>query len=167
MRHGTGSYHRRTGGGVTSERENLAAPEISGQQGSGNRTNAGHRGGRYRGNEERDFKGGQANRLDDGNGRVQERRGGHHSNRRMNDEREVRGVSAGSGVVQRDAYGKDVEGKRLFVSNLAFETQWKYLKDHMRQAGDVVRADIFENKDGTSRGIGYVQDLFGLVWGVG
>jgi len=27
----------------------------------------------------------------------------------------------------------------------------------MRQAGDVVRADIFENKDGTSRGIGLVE----------
>lgn len=73
----------------------------------------------------------------------------------MHDEREVGGV-----VEMRDAYGKDVSGKRVFVSNLAFETQWKYLKDHMRQAGDVVRADIFENKDGSSRGIGYVQDLF-------
>lgn len=60
-------------------------------------------------------------------------------------------------VIHRDAYGKNVKGKRLFVSNLAFETQWKYLKDHMRQAGDVVRADIFENKDGTSRGIGVVE----------
>ena len=53
----------------------------------------------------------------------------------------------------RDAFGKSLQGRRLFVSNLAFETQWKYLKDHMRQAGDVVRADIFE-KDGQSRGIG-------------
>ena len=72
-------------------------------------------------------------------------------------------------VIHRDAYGKNVKGKRLFVSNLAFETQWKYLKDHMRQAGDVVRADIFENKDGTSRGIGYVQNLWSdgrmcMIW---
>ena len=43
------------------------------------------------------------------------------------------------------------------MSNLAYETQWKYLKDHMRVGGDVVRADIFEKKDGTSRGIGYVH----------
>ena len=50
-----------------------------------------------------------------------------------------------------------MEGRRLFVSNLAFETQWKYLKDHMRQAGDVVRADIFEDQKGRSRGIGYVS----------
>lgn len=56
-----------------------------------------------------------------------------------------------------DAYGKNVQGRRLFVSNLAYETQWKYLKDHMRVGGDVVRADIFEKKDGASRGIGYVQ----------
>ena len=59
-------------------------------------------------------------------------------------------------VEQVDAYGNNVEGRRVFVSNLAFETQWKYLKDHMRQVGDVVRADIFEKPDGSSRGIGYV-----------
>lgn len=51
-------------------------------------------------------------------------------------------------VEQVDAYGNNVEGRRVFVSNLAFETQWKYLKDHMRQVGDVVRADIFEKPDG-------------------
>ena len=49
-----------------------------------------------------------------------------------------------------------MEGRSVFVSHLAFETQWKYLKDHMRQAGDVVRADIFEDQKGRSRGIGYV-----------
>lgn len=52
---------------------------------------------------------------------------------------------------------KHLEGRRLFVSNLAYETQWKYLKDHMRPAGDVVRADIFEDLKGRSRGIGYVK----------
>jgi len=40
---------------------------------------------------------------------------------------------------------KNLEGRRLFVKNLSYETEWKYLKDHMRQAGDVVRADIFED----------------------
>lgn len=52
-----------------------------------------------------------------------------------------------------------MEGRRVFVSNLSFETEWKYLKDHMRQAGDVVRADIFMNGNGQSRGIGYVNIL--------
>ena len=52
------------------------------------------------------------------------------------------------------------QGRRVFVSNLSYETQWKYLKDHMRQAGDVVRADIFEDEKGRSRGMGYVKLLF-------
>ena len=66
----------------------------------------------------------------------------------------------GSGDFEQDGnYGdqRQNDGRRLFVSNLTFETQWKYLKDHMRQAGDVVRADIFEDDRGRSRGIGYVQ----------
>ena len=50
-------------------------------------------------------------------------------------------------------------GRRVFVSNLSYETQWKYLKDHMRQAGDVIRADIFEDEKGRSRGMGYVNIL--------
>lgn len=40
------------------------------------------------------------------------------------------------------------------MSNLSFETNWKSLKDHMRKVGDVVRADIFEDDRGRSRGIG-------------
>jgi len=66
--------------------------------------------------------------------------GGHHHHHRggagdyqgsrgfRGDEREVGGAMG----EHRDAYGKNVQGRRLFVSNLAFETQWKYLKDHMR-----------------------------------
>ena len=54
-------------------------------------------------------------------------------------------------------------GRRVFVSNLSYETQWKYLKDHMRQAGDVVRADIFEDEKGRSRGMGYVNILNKII----
>lgn len=36
-----------------------------------------------------------------------------------------------------------MEGRRIYLSNLSYETEWKYLKDHMRRAGDVVRVDIF------------------------
>lgn len=42
----------------------------------------------------------------------------------------------------------------MFVSNLAFETNWRSLKDHMRKAGDVLRADVYEDERGRSRGIG-------------
>jgi RNA recognition motif-containing protein len=50
--------------------------------------------------------------------------------------------------------GYSSEGVKVFVSNLAFESTWRTLKDHMRQAGDVLRADIFEDERGRSRGIG-------------
>ena len=44
---------------------------------------------------------------------------------------------------------------KLFVSNLAYETDWRRLKDHMRKAGgDVVRADIFEDEKRRSKGVG-------------
>jgi hypothetical protein len=42
-------------------------------------------------------------------------------------------------------YQNYMRGRRVFLSNLNWNTQWKYLKDHMRQAGDVVRVDIFQN----------------------
>jgi RNA recognition motif-containing protein len=56
-----------------------------------------------------------------------------------------------------DEYQRGMEGRRLFISNLSFETQWKYVKDHMRQAGDVVRVDIFQNDQGKSKGCGVVE----------
>lgn len=46
------------------------------------------------------------------------------------------------------------ESCRVFVSNLPFETDWRNLKDYMRKAGDVLRADVFTNERGKSRGIG-------------
>ena len=42
-----------------------------------------------------------------------------------------------------EEYKQSMEGRRIYLSNLSYETQWKYLKDHMRRAGDVVRVDIF------------------------
>ena len=51
-----------------------------------------------------------------------------------------------------------MKGRRLFISNLAFETTWKQVKDHMRQAGDVVRVDIFQDGDKQrSKGCGVVE----------
>lgn len=46
---------------------------------------------------------------------------------------------------------------QVFVSNLAFEVAWQDLKDHMRQAGNVLRADIFIGYDGRSKGFGIVE----------
>lgn len=78
---------------------------------------------------------------------------GHHREERSRGRR--RSFDEESDPVETE-YKRKMEGRRLFVSNLSFETEWKYLKDHMRQAGNVVRADIFEDDRGRSRGIGYV-----------
>lgn len=43
---------------------------------------------------------------------------------------------------------------KIFVSNLNYETGWRELKDHMRKAGDVLRADIVQDERGRSRGYG-------------
>ncbi len=45
----------------------------------------------------------------------------------------------------------------MFVSNLAYEVQWQDLKDYMRNAGSVIRADIFVGADGRSKGLGTVE----------
>ncbi|SGZ56133.1 CIC11C00000004201 [Sungouiella intermedia] len=47
-------------------------------------------------------------------------------------------------------------GTEVFVGNLPFSVTWQTLKDLMRSAGDVVRADIKQNKWGRSRGFGTV-----------
>lgn len=45
-------------------------------------------------------------------------------------------------------YQNKMKGRRIFCSNLSFETNWRHLKDHMRGQNnngmfDVVRVDIF------------------------
>ena len=47
-------------------------------------------------------------------------------------------------------------GARVFINNLAFETSWQDLKDHFRQAGEVVHADVMMGQDGRSKGCGMV-----------
>ncbi|KAK9464668.1 RNA-binding domain-containing protein [Lipomyces arxii] len=48
-------------------------------------------------------------------------------------------------------------GNQLFVGNLPFSVGWQDLKDFFRQAGNVVRADVFMGSDGRSRGRGTVS----------
>eukprot|EP00181_Compsopogon_caeruleus_P001936 CAMPEP_0184682586 /NCGR_PEP_ID=MMETSP0312-20130426/7857_1 /TAXON_ID=31354 /ORGANISM="Compsopogon coeruleus, Strain SAG 36.94" /LENGTH=213 /DNA_ID=CAMNT_0027134353 /DNA_START=103 /DNA_END=744 /DNA_ORIENTATION=+ len=47
--------------------------------------------------------------------------------------------------------------RRVYVGNLSWQTQWQSLKDHMRQAGDVVHAEVFEDASGRSAGCGVVE----------
>lgn len=46
---------------------------------------------------------------------------------------------------------------RVYVGNLSWRVRWQDLKDHMKQAGEVVRADVFEDFQGKSKGCGIVQ----------
>jgi len=47
--------------------------------------------------------------------------------------------------------------KRLYVGNLSWSVSWRELKDHMKSAGDVTRADILQTPDGRSKGCGIVE----------
>lgn len=46
---------------------------------------------------------------------------------------------------------------RVYVGNLSWKVRWQDLKDHMKQAGEVVRADVFEDFQGRSKGCGIVE----------
>ena len=46
---------------------------------------------------------------------------------------------------------------RVYVGNLAWKTSWQDLKDHMRQCGEVVYADVFVDETGKSKGCGIVE----------
>ncbi|KAI9267317.1 hypothetical protein BY458DRAFT_511933 [Sporodiniella umbellata] len=45
----------------------------------------------------------------------------------------------------------------VFVGNLPYETSWFQLKDFMRDAGDVIHADVVKFSDGKSKGCGIVE----------
>eukprot|EP00929_Paragymnodinium_shiwhaense_P027662 TRINITY_DN16190_c0_g1_i1.p1 TRINITY_DN16190_c0_g1~~TRINITY_DN16190_c0_g1_i1.p1 ORF type:complete len:383 (+),score=64.46 TRINITY_DN16190_c0_g1_i1:75-1223(+) len=56
-------------------------------------------------------------------------------------------------------YRAGAEGCRVYVGNLPFKATWKDLKDHFRQAGTVVHADVMQER-GTamnSKGCGIVE----------
>lgn len=48
-------------------------------------------------------------------------------------------------------------GKRVYVSNLSWDTRWQGLKDHMRAAGDVAHVEVFTEASGRSAGCGVVE----------
>jgi RNA recognition motif-containing protein len=40
---------------------------------------------------------------------------------------------------------------------LSWQTSWQELKDHFKQAGEVLYADVLTSSDGRSRGCGVVE----------
>jgi len=51
----------------------------------------------------------------------------------------------------------DTQGRRVYIGNLSWSVSWQDLKDHMREAGEVTRADIMTGPDGRSKGCGIVE----------
>jgi len=62
----------------------------------------------------------------------------------------------GGGYMGGNMGGPVVPGKRIFVSNLAWETSWQDLKDHFKQSGNVVYADVMKSGE-RSKGCGIVE----------
>ncbi|CDW72032.1 single-stranded g-strand telomeric dna-binding protein [Stylonychia lemnae] len=67
--------------------------------------------------------------------------------------------SNSNGYKQRSNFGYQSNhqrevGTKVFVSNMSYQTDWRSLKDHMKKIGLVLRADVFEDERGKSRGIG-------------
>ncbi|PHJ14804.1 rna recognition motif-containing protein, partial [Cystoisospora suis] len=57
----------------------------------------------------------------------------------------------------REGAGNAEPSCRVYVGNLSWRVRWQDLKDHMKQAGEVVRADVFEDFQGRSKGCGIVE----------
>jgi RNA recognition motif-containing protein len=60
------------------------------------------------------------------------------------------GGGSGSGWVQ-------AQSRRVYVGNLSWDVAWQDLKDRMRNAGDVVFAQVMTEPDGRSKGCGIVE----------
>jgi len=71
----------------------------------------------------------------------------------------VRFDKNGDGVseARSNSSSSSSSGTRVHVGSLSFDTTWQQLKDFMKQAGRVVRADITTRPNGTSRGWGLVE----------
>lgn len=70
--------------------------------------------------------------------------------------REDRETASGGGAIRSRGAGAYRGGTSVYVGNLAYETSWQDLKDHMRQAGNVDQANIIMQDDGRSKGCGIV-----------
>jgi RNA recognition motif-containing protein len=64
-------------------------------------------------------------------------------------------ISGGGG--HRFSSGEKGQGRRVYIGNLSWDVAWQDLKDHMRQAGDVVHAEVICEQNGRSKGCGIVE----------
>jgi RNA recognition motif-containing protein len=67
------------------------------------------------------------------------------------------GGGAGGGGGQRFSAGEQSQSRRVYVGNLSWDVAWQDLKDHMRQAGEVLHAEVIMELNGRSKGCGIVE----------
>ena len=53
--------------------------------------------------------------------------------------------------------GQNAKNRRVYVGNLSWDVAWQDLKDHMRQAGEVIHAEVITEYNGRSKGCGIVE----------
>merc|ERR1712021_24363 len=82
---------------------------------------------------------------------------------RLREDRAGGGGGRGRGSRNRNRGGRNFgneetvpEGTQLYVGNLSYDTTWRDLKDHFKQVGEVVRADVKSSDSGRSKGFGIV-----------
>merc|ERR1719410_1986800 len=66
----------------------------------------------------------------------------------------------GRSVVNNDkkfVASEEAQSRRVYVGNLSWDVAWQDLKDHMRQAGEVLFAEVMTEPDGRSKGCGIVE----------
>lgn len=52
---------------------------------------------------------------------------------------------------------ESVPGSRVYVGNLSWSVRWQELKDHMREAGNVLHAQVMMDSNRRSKGCGIVE----------
>eukprot|EP00541_Cyclophora_tenuis_P014156 CAMPEP_0116560166 /NCGR_PEP_ID=MMETSP0397-20121206/10825_1 /TAXON_ID=216820 /ORGANISM="Cyclophora tenuis, Strain ECT3854" /LENGTH=365 /DNA_ID=CAMNT_0004086065 /DNA_START=187 /DNA_END=1284 /DNA_ORIENTATION=- len=72
----------------------------------------------------------------------------------VREDREERG-SGNSG--NRFSSDDQAQSRRVYVGNLSWDVAWQDLKDHMRDAGEVVHAEVITEANGRSKGCGIVE----------
>lgn len=86
----------------------------------------------------------------------------HHSSRGGGGGRYVnnRNRQSGGGVNNNNSTiqpNPESQSRRVYVGNLSWDVTWPELKDHMRSAGEVLRADVISEHNGRSKGCGIVE----------
>jgi RNA recognition motif-containing protein len=82
----------------------------------------------------------------------------------VREDREGRPSGAGAGNRSsvssgghRFSSGEKAQSRRVYVGNLSWDVNWPILKDHMKQAGEVVHAEVICEQNGRSKGCGVVE----------